>query len=104
MAVYIAYTIIQLQDMILSFHWQVRRHTQRKRFPIENDKDDKKSHIEIDNDDKNLILSKSYVSDASKQNFRLDNKMNVDMINKSGQNLELKDLRSELLGIVETRV
>ena len=90
MIVFIGYTIIQLPEMILSVYWKVRRHTSRK-----------VSSTKIDKDDTNLTLSKSFVSDASRQHFHIDRKNNEDMINKRSQNLELRELRSELLSIVE---
>ena len=90
MIVFIGYTIIQLPEMIISFYWKVRRQTQRNI-----------SSTKIDKDDTNFTLSKSYVSDASRQNVHLDKKNNADIINKSSRNLELRELRSELLSIVE---
>ena len=86
----IGYTIIQIPEMILSFYWHVMRHTPRKKSPTK-----------IDNDDKNFAPSNSCVSDASRQKFELDKKMNEEMINKSSKNLELRELRLELINIVE---
>ena len=79
-----------MPEIVLSFYWHVKRLTQENRTPPN-----------IDNVDSNITSSKSYVLDASKQNFRPDNKINEKIINKSGQNLELRELRSELLDIIE---